>query len=61
MHEPGRDGADPTVDCLQSRKKLPGSEVAEGIAALELDKVQGHCAGLFRVGTAPGGAIRDNP
>jgi hypothetical protein len=42
VHEPGADTADLAVDGLQPGKQLLDSEVAEGIASLELGDVQGH-------------------
>ena len=51
MNEPGGNAGDLVVDGLQAGKELLGSELAEGIAALELGDVQGH-------GVLPGVVIR---
>ena len=42
VDESGADAHNLVMDSLQSRQKLLGSKIAEGIAALELGDVQCH-------------------
>ena len=53
VHEPGRDAADLVVDGLQAGKQLLDAKFAEGVAALELGDVQGHCETCVDRGGGP--------